>query len=308
MSTNPKMSAADWGIIMLLALLWGGAFFLIELGLRGFPPNTLVLLRMTLAIPPMLLTLWFLKQRLPTDRKSWQQLFVLGAINAALPFILFFWGQTQIDSGLASVLNATTPLWGVVTAHFLTRDEKATPARVIGVLLGIMGIIVMVGPEALGGISGSVLAQLACLAATLSYAFAAIYGRTLSQSTMSPMVVATGQVITAAILMLPVALVADQPWTLTAPGWDAWAGAIGLAIPSTAIAYFYYFRLIDRAGASNAMLVAFIMPVIAIILGVVALGETVEFKELAGAALIALGLLAIDGRLLPKLAPKPSVP
>lgn len=300
MSSTPRMSAADWGIIMLLSLLWGGAFFMIELGLRGFPPNTLVFLRMALAVPPMLLILKFIGHKLPTDRKSWQQLFALGTINAALPFILFFWGQTQIDSGLASVLNATTPLWGVVTAHFLTRDEKATPVRIIGVLLGIMGIVVMVGTEALGGISGSVLAQLACLAATLSYAFAAIYGRTLSQSTMSPMVVATGQVITAAIVMLPVALFVDQPWALASPGWDAWAGAIGLAIPSTAVAYFFYFRLIDRAGASNAMLVAFIMPVVAIILGVVALGETVELKEIAGAALIALGLVAIDGRFLPK--------
>ncbi len=293
---NPKMSAADWGIIMLLSLLWGGAFFLIELGLRGFPPNTLVLLRMTLAVPPMLLALWFLKLKLPTDAKSWQQLFILGAINAALPFILFFWGQTRIDSGLASVLNATTPLWGVIIAHFLTRDEKATSARIIGVLLGMAGIIVMVGADALQGVTGSVLAQLACLAATLSYAFAAVYGRTLSKSNMSPMVIATGQVITAAILMLPVAILVDQPWELSAPGWDAWAGAIGLAVPSTAIAYYFYFRLIDSAGASNAMLVAFIMPVIAIILGVIALGETVELNEIAGAALIALGLVAIDGR------------
>jgi drug/metabolite transporter (DMT)-like permease len=302
------MSSADWGIIMLLSLLWGGAFFMIELGLRGFPPNTLVFLRMAIAVPPMLLTLKIFGHHLPTDRKSWKQLFILGAINAALPFILFFWGQTQIDSGLASVLNATTPLWGVVTAHFLTRDEKATPARVAGVFLGLAGIIVMVGTDALGGITGSVLAQLACLAATLLYALAAVYGRTLSQSTMTPLVVATGQVITAAILMLPVMLIADHPWTLPAAGWKAWAGAIGLAIPSTAIAYFFYFRLIDRAGASNAMLVAFIMPVVAIILGVVALGETVEAKELAGATLIALGLIAIDGRLLPRLAPKPSVP
>ena len=297
MNSSPRMSAADWGIILLLSVLWGGAFFLIELGLRGFPPNTLVFLRMALAVPPMLLALWYLKLKLPTDANSWRQLFALGAINAALPFILFFWGQTQIDSGLASVLNATTPLWGVLTAHFLTRDEKATPARIVGVLFGMAGIIVMVGTEALGGISGSVLAQIACLTATLCYAVAAIYGRTLSQSTMSPLVVATGQVITAAILMLPIAIIIDRPWTLPAPGWDAWAGAVGLAIPSTAIAYFFYFRLIDRAGASNAMLVAFIMPVIAIILGVVALGETVEPKELAGAALIACGLIAIDGRL-----------
>jgi drug/metabolite transporter (DMT)-like permease len=300
--SNPKMSAADWSIIMLLSLLWGGAFFMIELGLRGFPPNTLVFLRMALAVPPMLLILRVFGNRLPSDVKSWQQLFVLGAINAAFPFILFFWGQTRIESGLASVLNATTPLWGVVTAHFLTRDEKASPARVVGVLLGLAGIIVMVGTDALGGITGSVLAQIACLVATLLYALAAVYGRTLSQSTMTPLVVATGQVITAAVLMLPVMLIVDRPWSLQVAGWDAWAGAIGLAIPSTAIAYLFYFRLIDRAGASNAMLVAFIMPVVAIILGVAALGETVEAKEIAGAALIALGLLAIDGRLLPRFS------
>lgn len=301
MSRTPKMSTADWGLILLLSLLWGGAFFLIELGLRGFPPNTLVFIRMALAVPPMLLALYYLKEKLPADSRSWGQLFALGAINAALPFILFFWGQTQIDSGLASILNATTPLWGVVTAHFLTRDEKVTPARIIGILLGMAGIIVMVGAEALRGISSSVLAQLACLAATLSYAFAAVYGRTLSQSTMSPMVVATGQVITAAILMLPVSMLVDQPWTLPMPGWDAWAGAVGLAIPSTAVAYFFYFRLIDRAGASNAMLVAFIMPVVAIMLGVFALGEKVEMKVLAGAILIAMGLIAIDGRLWMRL-------
>jgi drug/metabolite transporter (DMT)-like permease len=283
-----KMPAADWGVIALLSLLWGGAFFMIELGLRGFPPMTLVFLRMALAVPPMLLILRIMGQQLPADGKSWRQLLVLGAINCALPFILFFWGQTRIESGLASILNATTPLWGVVTAHFLTRDEKATPTRIVGVLLGLAGIIVMVGPDALGGISGSVLAQLACLAATLLYALAAVYGRTLSQSTMTPMVIATGQVITAAVVMLPVALLIDRPWALPAAGWDAWAGAIGLAIPSTAIAYFFYFRLIDRAGASNA------------ILGVLFLGETVEPKEMAGAALIALGLLAINGRLWPR--------
>lgn len=304
--TNPRMSGADWGIIMLLSLLWGGAFFMIELGLRGFPPNTLVFLRMALAVPPMLLILKVMGHRLPGDGKSWRQLFVLGAINAAFPFILFFWGQTQIDSGLASILNATTPLWGVVTAHFLTRDEKATPARVVGVFLGLAGIIVMVGTDALGGVSGSVLAQLACLAATLLYALAAVFGRTLSQSTMTPLVVATGQVITAAIIMFPVILVVDQPWSLPTAGWDAWAGAIGLAIPSTAIAYVFYFRLIDTAGASNAMLVAFIMPVIAVILGVVALGETVEMKEAAGAVLIGFGLIAIDGRLLSRHRPSPA--
>lgn len=302
------MTGGDWGIILVLSLLWGGAFLMIALGLRSFPPITLAFMRMALAVPFMLLALKYLGQRLPTDCRSWQQLFVLGGLNAAFPFMLFFWGQSHISTGLGSILNATTPLWGVVLAHLFTRDEKATPSRILGVLLGLAGIIVMVGTGALKGMTSDVLAQIACLSATVLYALAAIYGRTLSQSTMTPIVVATGQVFTAAILILPFMMVFDHPWTLPFPRWDAWIGAIGLAIPSTAFAYFLYFRLIDRAGASNAMLVAFIMPVVAIFLGVVALGESVSVKEMLGATLIALGLVAIDGRLFAKLAPRRSVP
>lgn len=302
------MTGGDWGIILFLSLLWGGAFFMIALGLRSFPPITLAFMRMALAVPPMLLALKYLGQKLPTDSRSWRQLFVLGGLNAAFPFMLFFWGQSYIGTGLGSILNATTPLWGVVLAHLFTRDEKATPSRLLGVLLGLAGIVVMVGTGALKGMTSDVLAQLACLSATVLYALAAIYGRTLSQSTMTPIVVATGQVFTAAVLILPFMLVFDQPWTLPFARWDAWIGAIGLAIPSTAFAYFLYFRLIDRAGASNAMLVAFIMPVVAIVLGVVALGESVSVKEMIGAALIALGLVAIDGRVFAKLARTRSVP
>lgn len=302
------MSGGDWGIILLLSLLWGGAFLMIALGLRGFPPITLAFMRMALAIPFMLLALKYLGQRLPTDGRSWRQLFILGGLNAAFPFMLFFWGQSFISTGLGSILNATTPLWGVLLAHLLTRDEKATSTRLFGVLLGLAGIVIMVGTGALKGITSDVLAQLACLSATVLYAFAAIYGRTLSQSTMTPIVVATGQVFTAAVLILPFMLVFDHPWTLPFARWDAWIGVFGLAIPSTAFAYFLYFRLIDRAGASNAMLVAFIQPVVAILLGVAVLGESVSVKELFGAALIASGLVAIDGRLFAKLAPGRSVP
>ena len=302
------MTGGDWGIILFLSLLWGGAFFMIALGLRSFPPITLAFMRMALAVPPMLLALKYLGQKLPTDSRSWRQLFVLGGLNAAFPFMLFFWGQSYIGTGLGSILNATTPLWGVVLAHLFTRDEKATPSRLLGVLLGLAGIVVMVGTGALKGMTSDVLAQLACLSATVLYALAAIYGRTLSQSTMTPIVVATGQVFTAAVLILPFMLVFDQPWTLPFARWDAWIGAIGLAIPSTAFAYFLYFRLIDRAGASNAMLVAFIIPVVAIVLGVVALGESVSVKEMIGAVLIALGLVAIDGRVFAKLARTRSVP
>ena len=299
MNRSLKLDGASWAMIGAMSLLWGSAFFLIEIGLRTIAPNTLVLLRMGIAAPFMLLALYLLKEKLPTDWVSWRQLFILGALNAALPFILFFWGQQKLDnSGYASILNATTPLWGVIIAHFLTDDEKATRVRVLGVLLGLAGIIVMVGPEVMKGVSQNLLAQIACLVSTLFYGYAAIYGRQLGKSNMTPMVVATGQVITAALIMLPIALITDRPWERPLPTTESMLSAVALAIPATAVAYLLYFKTIDRAGATNAMLVAFIMPVIAIALGIAFLGEHLNQGQIIGAVLIAFGLVIIDGRLL----------
>ncbi len=301
MTTNPKLDATGWGLIAILSILWGGAFFLIEVGLRSYSPNMLVFMRLALAVPPMWIVMRFAGDRLPTDIKSWSLLMVVGALNCALPFILFFWGQQYLDSGYASILNATTPLWGVVVAHFMTSDEKATPARIIGVLIGLAGIIVMVGPDAVKGLSNNLLAQIACLISTLFYSFAAIYGRRLGQTSMTPMVVATGQTMMAALFMLPVILFYDQPWTMPMPRLDSTLAGLTLALFSTALAYILYFRLIDRAGASNAQLVAFIMPVLAIILGIAFLGEALNGGQIAGAVFIAIGLVILDGRLIARL-------
>ncbi len=298
MTTTPKLDGSGWLLIGILAILWGGAFFLIEVGLRSFPPITLVFIRVAFAVPPMWIAMRFMGQRLPTSAGVWGLLAVVGALNCALPFTLFFWGQQYLDSGYASILNATTPLWGVITAHFLTSDEKATPARVIGVLTGMAGIVVMVGPAAMKGLSNNVLAQIACVVSTVFYSLAAIYGRRLSQTTLTPMAVATGQTMMAAILITPVVLLVDQPWTLAMPRLDATLAGLTLALLSTALAYTLYFRLIDRAGASNAQLVAFLMPILAVILGVTFLGEHLNEGQISGAVLIALGLAIIDGRLL----------
>ena len=298
MTTTPKLDGNGWLLIGILAILWGGAFFLIEVGLRSFPPITLVFIRVAFAVPPMWIAMRFMGQCLPTSAGVWGLLAVVGALNCALPFTLFFWGQQYLDSGYASILNATTPLWGVITAHFLTSDEKATPARVIGVLTGMAGIVVMVGPAAMKGLSNNVLAQIACVVSTVFYSLAAIYGRRLSQTTLTPMAVATGQTMMAAILITPVVLLVDQPWTLAMPRLDATLAGLTLALLSTALAYTLYFRLIDRAGASNAQLVAFLMPILAVILGVTFLGEHLNEGQISGAVLIAFGLAIIDGRLL----------
>lgn len=298
MTQSPKLDGTGWLLIGILSILWGGAFFLIEVGLRSYPPITLVFMRLALAVPPMWIAMRLMGERLPTEPRIWGLLAIVGALNCALPFILFFWGQQYLDSGYASILNATTPLWGVITAHFLTSDEKATPARIIGVLIGMAGIVVMVGPEAMKGLSNNLLAQLACIVSTIFYSFAAIYGRRLSQTELTPMAVATGQTMMAALMMVPIVAVMDQPWTMAAPRLDSTLAGVTLAIFSTALAYTLYFRLIDRSGASNAQLVAFLMPILAVILGIAFLGESLSGGQIAGAGLIAVGLAILDGRLV----------
>lgn len=303
----PTIDRQSWGLIAILAVLWGGAFYLIEVGLRSYPPMTLVFSRLAIAVPILLVALLLTGGTLPRDRASWTLLMIVGALNCALPFALFFWGQQYLDSGYAAILNATTPLWGVVVAHMMTKDEKLTPARAIGVLVGLAGIFVMVGRDALGGLSDNVLAQLACLISTLFYSFAAIFGRRLSQAAMPPLTIATGQTIAAALLMMPLVLFVDRPWSLALPRVDATLAALVLGVFSTALAYVLYFKLIDRAGASNAQLVAFIMPVLAVILGVAFLNEMLAGRQIGGAALIGLGLLMLDGRIVRLLAPRGTV-
>jgi drug/metabolite transporter (DMT)-like permease len=298
MTHSPKLDGTGWLLIGILSILWGGAFFLIEVGLRSYPPITLVFMRLVLAVPPMWIAMRLMGQRLPSEPRVWGLLAVVGALNCALPFILFFWGQQYLDSGYASILNATTPLWGVITAHFLTSDEKATPARILGVLIGMAGIVVMVGPEAMKGLSNNLLAQIACIISTIFYSFAAIYGRRLSQTELTPMAVATGQTMMAALMMVPVVVLVDQPWTMATPRLDSTLAGLTLALFSTALAYTLYFRLIDRSGASNAQLVAFLMPILAVILGIAFLGESLSGGQIAGAALIAIGLAILDGRLV----------
>jgi drug/metabolite transporter (DMT)-like permease len=218
-----------------------------------------------------------------------------------LPFTLFGWSQTHIASGLASILNATTPIWGVVVAHVLTKDERMSAGKVAGVLLGFGGVATMIGPSLLADIGSNALAQLACVAAALSYALAGVWARRFKRLGISPLSVTTGQMSAGALVMLPTALIFEQPWTLDMPPVSAWAAIAALAVLCTAFGYVLYFKLIDRAGATNAMLVTLLVPPVAILLGSLFLSETLAPQDFAGLALIALGLAAIDGRMLSAL-------
>lgn len=292
------MGTREWAMLGALSLLWGGSFFFVAVALRGFPPFTLVALRVGLAALCLLVALRLAGLRLPRGRAPWLAFLGMGLLNNVLPFSLIVWGQTQIASGLAAILNATAPLATVLVAHLCTRDERMTANRLAGVLVGLAGVGVMLGPTASAGAGGSVLAQLACLGAALSYACASVFGRRFRHLGIAPLQGAAGQLLASSACMLPLALLVDRPWGLAAPGPQVWLAVAGLALLSTALAYVLYFRLLRTAGAVNLQLVTFLIPVSAILLGVLVLGERLTANQLAGMALIAAGLAAIDGRLI----------
>jgi drug/metabolite transporter (DMT)-like permease len=293
-----QMNGRDWLILGALALIWGGAFFFIGVAVRHVPPLTYVWLRLTIAAAAMWLFLRFKGQGLGLPPSAWGSIVLLAMLNNALPFTLFGWGQTHIASGLASILNATTPIWGVVVAHFLTHDERMSPRKVAGVLLGFGGVAVMIGPSLLSSLGSSALAQLACVAASLSYALAAVWARRFREMGLSPLSVTTGQLTAGSAIMLPVAMFVDHPWTHAMPPLTAWGAIVALALFCTALGYVLYFRLIETSGATNALLVTLLVPPVAILLGSLFLGETLAPQDFIGLALIALGLAAIDGRAL----------
>jgi drug/metabolite transporter (DMT)-like permease len=293
-----QMNRSDWLILLVLALIWGGAFFFIGVAVRHVQPLTYVWLRLTLGAAGLWAYVMIKGERVSLPREVWGSILLLALLNNAVPFALFGWGQTHIASGLASILNATTPIWGVVVAHFLTRDERMSPRKLAGVLLGFGGIVTMIGPSLLSSLGTNALAQLACVVASLSYALAAVWARRFKRLGISPFSVTTGQLSAGALLMFPVSLIVDRPWTHAFPPLTAWAAIGALALFCTALGYVLYFRLIEHAGATNALLVTLLVPPVAIVLGALFLSETLAPEDFAGLGLIALGLAAIDGRVL----------
>ena len=297
-STTLSMGSVEWAMLFLLSVLWGGSFFFVGVAVRDLPTLTIVVFRVGLAG----LILWgavaVMRRPVPNDRRAWIAFLGMGVLNNVIPFGLIVWGQQTIASGLASILNATTPLFTVTVAGFLLSDERVNGRKLAGVAAGFIGVVVMIGPGALFGIGTDLLAQIACLCGALSYAFAGVFGRRFKRLGIDPIVVAAGQVTGSTLVLAPLALVIERPWALPMPAASTWAAIAGLAVLSTALAYILYFQILQRAGATNLLLVTFLIPVSAIALGVLVLGEHLNGPEIAGMVLIATGLLAIDGRVL----------
>jgi len=292
------MGPREWAMLLALSVLWGGSFLFVGVAVKELPPLTLVTLRVSLAAVTLLAVLRIGGIALPREPRIWAALLVMSLLNNVVPFTLIAWGQSHIASGVASIFNATTPLFGVLVAHLWTSDEKATPSRLAGVVVGFAGVTVMMGGAALRTAGVDLLAQSAILIASLCYAVSGVFGRRFTAMGVAPLATAAGMLTLSSLLLLPVALVVDRPWTLPAPSAAAILSVAALALVSTALAYLLYFRILAVAGATNLMLVTFLIPISAIVLGASVLGERLEPKHFVGMALIGLGLAAIDGRLL----------
>ena len=286
------MAIADWIRLLILSVLWGGSFFFVEIAVADLPALTIVWARVSLAALVLGLTLIVSGIPMPRGRKVWAALAVMGLLNNALPFSLFVLAQGQITSSLAAVLNATTPLWTVLVAHMATTDEKLTLPKLSGVACGVAGVAVMMaGPVA----TLDIRAIGACLLAAMCYACAGVWGRRFRKLGLAPLSTAFGQVSAATLILLPVWVWVDQPWHMGLPDLDSAGALVGIAVLSTALAYLIYFQLLASAGATNLLLVTFLIPVSATLLGVFILGEGLEPRQIAGFGLIACGLAAIDG-------------
>ena len=299
-----RLGPMDWGLLVLLSLLWGGSFLCVGIAVKELPVLTIIALRVSLAA----LVLWgialFSGHQLPRGRKTWQAFLALGLLNNVIPFGLIVFGQQTIGAGLAAILNATTPLWTVLVAALFLADERFSKQKLFGVLLGLVGVIVMVGPDSLAGISRNLGAQLAVLGATLSYAFASVFGRRFAAAKISPLHTALGQVTASSFILVPLALMIDTPWAFALPSQATIFAILGLAVLSTAGGYLLFFNILERAGATNVSLVTLLIPPSAIAMGMLFLEETLQGIHFIGLALIILGLLSLQGRLFRLSRPK----
>jgi len=290
------ISLRDWGLLVALSVLWGGAFFFAAVAVREIPPLTLVLCRVGIAAAALFVYLRVCKAPFPLGRAALFAFAGMGLLNNLIPFSLLFWAQTSITSGLASILNATTPIFSMLVAHFLLADEKMAPNKVIGVLAGFTGVAVLIGGNALDGFDISTLGIIACVGAALSYGFASVFGRRFRAMGIAPGAGALGQLTATTLMIAPIVLIIDTPWMLPMPSMAAIGATVALALASTALAYLIYFRLLASAGAVNAALVTLLIPPSAILLGTVFLHEVLEARHLLGMGFILAGLICVDGR------------
>lgn len=307
MNNYQTMGMREWGLLVGLSIIWGGSFFFSKIALVELPTFTIVLLRVGLGAGGLFIYLKATRRPIPTSLHVWSAFFIMGLLNNLLPFSLIVWAQTEIPSGLASILNATTPIFSILVAHTFTSDEKMSTLKVVGVLLGLAGVSVLLEPHLANLYTATSLALLACLGAALSNGIAGVFGRRFRKLQIPAATVAFGQTLATSIMLLPISLIFDRPWLLSFPSTPVFLALLALGLVSTALAYIIFFHILAVGGALNGALVTLLIPVSAILLGFFFLGETLEVRHFLGMAFIACGLVVLDGR-LPNLVRRRAIP
>jgi drug/metabolite transporter (DMT)-like permease len=296
---EPRLNGRSWVLLFALALLWSLSFIFIKVAGEEIPVFTLVLVRVGIAALVLHAYVLATGRSYPRDPRILLRYTAMGMLNNVLPFALIVYATASLGAGAASILNATSPIFALLVAHIVTDDEKVTPAKLVGIQLGVAGVAAMVGPRAIAGLQTQIVAAAAMLLASLFYGVAAVFGR--SFRAVDATVSASCQLSASTLIMLPIALVVDRPWSLPLPSATALSSAIALAIVSTSVAYVIFYALIRRAGATNTILVTLLIPVGGTFLGWALLSEAFTRAEAAGMLLVGLGLVVIDGRLLKSL-------
>ena len=295
----PQLDGRSWALLVALALLWSVSFIFIKVAAVELPAFTLVFFRVGVAALVLHAVVLMQRKSYPGAPRLLGRYAVMGVINNIIPFALIVYATARLGAGAASILNATAPIFALLIAHFATSDEKITPAKTTGILLGLAGVVAMAGPQAFAGLTGDLVAVAAMLVACFFYGLSAIFGRGFSG--FDPTVSATCQLTASALILLPIAALLDQPWSLPMPGLTTWLAVVALAIFSTSLAYVFYYALIRRAGGTNTILVTLLIPIGGVFFAWLLLGEALTLAEAAGMILIGLGLVVIDGRVFRRL-------
>lgn len=303
MTASPNATpllAKEVALLALLATLWGASYTFIRIGVETIPPITFIAARTLIAGGVLLAIIKMRGLSLPKNPAIWKRFFVQACINSVIPFTLIAWAEQSVNAGLATILNSTTPIFVFLLTVLITRHEVVTPRKLFGTLAGVMGISLIIGMEAFEGVGNELLAQVAIVAATFSYAVAAIFGRSFKG--LNPMIPAAGSMICGAIILIPVSLIVDHPWTIT-PSSDSILALIGLSVFSTALAFTIYFRLIHTVGSISTASQAYLRVPIGVGIGVIFLGETLASTAWLGLIFVVMGVAAMTFPSRRKIAP-----
>jgi drug/metabolite transporter (DMT)-like permease len=289
-----SLGITEWMLLVGLSILWGGSYLFMKLAVLTVPLFTIVLGRVSIAALALLIVLTISGTGIPKGRRIWLAFFGMGIFNNVIPMSLIVFSQNSISVGLASILNSITPLFTILVAHMTTNDERLTFRKLVGISFGIMGVVMLMGPELVDNFGVAALGEWACLGAALSYACANTFGRRFVQLGTKPMQTAFGQVVASTVILAPLVIVVDQPWAISDPGFLPVLSILALGLFCTALAYVIYFQILARSGATAIALVTFMIPPSAILMGWLALGEQISSQDFLGLSLIGVGLFSVN--------------